>query len=69
MGAGEITQWLKALTTLSKDPGSSPRIYRAAHSDRSCQLWGMQCPLLTSVDARTHVVYIHTLMHIREPLK
>ena len=31
-GAGESAQWLRALTAFSKDPGSVPSTYMAAHN-------------------------------------
>ena len=35
MGAGEIAQWLRALATLLKDPGSIPSTHIAVHNYNS----------------------------------
>jgi hypothetical protein len=43
-----MTQWVKALTALSKDLGLSLSTYMVAHSHLKLQFQRIQCPLLMS---------------------
>ena len=44
VGAGEMAQWLKALTALREDPGSVLSTYTAAHNYLKLQFQGIQHP-------------------------
>lgn len=47
-GAGEVAQWLHALTALAVDLGSVPGAYKVTHNHLQLQFQGIRRPLLAS---------------------